>query len=96
MLLRASRVWRIHFVLHCARAQVALLNPGEIWTLFVINKIIDVIFFLDIILQFHLMVPVKTHFGVKLVANRALIAKRYLRGWFVIDVLSISQSRAGG
>merc|ERR1719504_551490 len=77
---------------------VAVVTPVEVGmmetkfdALFIINRAIDLIFLADMILQFFLMYPVKTNFGVMMEGNHKKIIKRYLRGWFTIDFLSIQQ-----
>lgn len=77
---------------------VAVVTPVEVGmmetkfdALFVINRAIDLVFLADMILQFFLMYPVKTNFGVMMEGNHKKIIKRYLKGWFTIDFLSILQ-----
>ena len=52
---------------------------------YVIEKVIDVYFFVDIVLNF--FTPVYIHH--ELILNRASIAKDYLQGWFAFDVLAL-------
>lgn len=77
---------------------VAIVTPVEVGmmetkldALFVINRIIDCIFLTDMVLQFFLMYPVKTNFGVMMEGSHPKIIRRYLRGWFIIDFFSIQQ-----
>src|SRR5882724_1930199 len=54
-------------------------------TLFPSNSIVDVIFFIDIVLNFH------TTFvgpGGEVVSDPKIIRMNYLKSWFVIDLLS--------
>jgi len=64
--------------------------------LFLINRLIDLIFLLDIGLQFVLMYPAADASepgGERWVSSFPLIAKRYIRSaWFAIDCLSIGVS----
>lgn len=48
-----------------------------------INQIVDVCFFIDILVTFNTAVPVSQ---VKIVEDRKEIARMYLRQWFWIDV----------
>lgn len=61
----------------------------EVRTLFVLNQIITLIFFIDMILQFFLPYETLGVDGIHIVTNRYHIASHYLKGWFAIDVLSI-------
>jgi potassium voltage-gated channel Eag-related subfamily H protein 7 len=62
----------------------------KLWTtLFYINRTVDVIFIIDIVLQFFIMYeehhPV---YGSKWIGRRKKIVKHYLKGWFAPDVIS--------
>eukprot|EP00746_Dinoflagellata_sp_MGD_P138980 gnl/MRDRNA2_/MRDRNA2_72521_c0_seq1.p1 gnl/MRDRNA2_/MRDRNA2_72521_c0~~gnl/MRDRNA2_/MRDRNA2_72521_c0_seq1.p1 ORF type:complete len:802 (+),score=97.17 gnl/MRDRNA2_/MRDRNA2_72521_c0_seq1:217-2622(+) len=57
--------------------------------LFVFNRCIDFIFFKDMVMQFFLKVPTQSQAGQVWIRDQKLIARRYLRGWFVIDLMSI-------
>merc|ERR1740121_2367722 len=57
--------------------------------LFFANCGLDVIFLLDMVLQFFLMYPVKTDCGFTWEHRHAQIVKHYLKGWFVLDFCSI-------
>lgn len=71
--------------------EVAFTNAGQLKThefpIFFVNRLVDVIFITDIILQFF-VAYYDEHLGGILVKSRSLIAKRYLRGWFTIDAVS--------
>ena len=59
--------------------------------LFVVNRIVDAIFIVDVVLQFLLMYQEGTaEQGRRWEYRPAKIANRYLRGWFLFDVLSIA------
>ena len=78
--------------------EVALL-PTRLDTLFGINRIIDLLFLADIVLQFVLVTPesssaIASTDGVFWVTEPKLIVKRYLRGWFAIDIFSVAVSLA--
>ncbi|KAK3283702.1 hypothetical protein CYMTET_8615 [Cymbomonas tetramitiformis] len=71
----------------------AIVTPFEvgfletnIGPLFVINRYVDLCFFLDIIFAFFL--PFTNAKGV-VISLKPLIRKRYVKGWFIIDVVSI-------
>lgn len=65
---------------------VAFKNKtSEDVSLLVVDSIVDVIFFIDIVLNFH------TTFvgpGGEVVSDPKVIRMNYLRSWFVIDLLS--------
>ena len=60
--------------------------------LFVTNRLIDVIFIVDLVLNFLLMVQDHTVDGTKWIDEPAAIAKAYLRSWFLLDLASILAS----
>lgn len=73
--------------------EVAFLSqPDHADVLFVINRAVDGTFFCDIFLQFFLMFPRKRGSGTVWVSNRYDIAMHYLRGWFLLDVVSVGVS----
>jgi len=61
--------------------------------LFWINKVVDVCFIMDMVLQFYLIPPDVDTTGVKDEESRAdlkvELRSRYLKGWFGIDLVSI-------
>lgn len=57
--------------------------------MFIINCLVDLIFVIDMVLQFFLMYPVKTKHGMTLEYRHKRIVVHYLRGWFTVDILSI-------
>ena len=66
--------------------EVGLGLETKIDALFFVNQVINVIFMIDICIQFFL--PVPDHSG-ELIRNRKVIAKKYLCSWFAIDVVSV-------
>jgi hypothetical protein len=77
---------------------VAVVTPVEVAmmeaqfdAMFVINRLVDLIFLCDMILQFFLMYPVKTSSGYMMEFRHKRIIAHYLRGWFIIDFLSVQQ-----
>lgn len=75
---------------------VALITPAEVAlletkmdALFVINRLIDLVFLIDMALQFCVAYRVKTPYGSRLETRRNIIVRHYLRTWFCVDLLSI-------
>ena len=58
-------------------------------TLYIINRTVDAIFMVDMALQYFLSHPVKANVWE---VRMHVIAKRYLRGWFFLDVISLFPS----
>jgi hypothetical protein len=76
--------------------EVSFLEP-RVDGLFVINRLIDLVFIFDMVLQFFLMYQVPDDEGPVFGRGRweqrlKPIARHYLQGWFTIDVLSIVPS----
>ena len=75
--------------------EVALLE-ARVDILFCINRLLDLLFMLDLLLQFVLVVPDKansltsTDKRAGWIVSPSKIAARYLRGWFPIDLLSVT------
>ena len=69
--------------------EVAFTNSGSLkaheWPIFCVNRLVDLVFLSDLLLQFFVAYPDATGMLVK---SRGAIAKRYLRGWFTIDAVS--------
>ena len=58
--------------------------------LFLVNRLVDIIFAADLVLNFSLMYSVKTpQEGVRWVDDHRMIACHYLLGWFLPDFLSV-------
>ena len=72
-------------------AEVGIGLETKIDALFVINQLVNVVFILDIIFQFFLPVPDVRHDAPsgELVRDHAFIAKNYIKGWFLLDVVSV-------
>lgn len=68
--------------------EVAFIEPS-INALFFLNRMIDMVFIIDMIFNFLLMYNVSTAAGTIWVKSHWLIAKRYFKSWFIIDVISI-------
>ena len=56
-------------------------SESEIWPWFVFNRLVDLVFIMDMVII--MMTAIKD--GRKLVTDRKLIIKRYLKGWFLFD-----------
>jgi hypothetical protein len=81
-------------VIMCALVFTALVTPYEIALLptklnmlFFINRLVDIIFTVDIVVNFRLMFFEEKE--LKLVKNRKKIARNYLCSWFFIDLVSV-------
>ena len=54
------------------------------------NRVVDLIFMIDLVLHFFLMYPTgHSDAGVRWVASRKAIVKHYLTTWFALDFFSI-------
>lgn len=70
--------------------EVAFLRQPQ-WPfdrLFYVNRVVDACFFLDMLLQFNMAYNSSSHMTI-IITDRWKIAKRYLRGSFIIDFISI-------
>ena len=74
--------------------EVAFLPPSAdaLDPMFLINRAVDGVFLCDIILQFFLMQMVSDKYGDRWIANQQVLIRRYLSGWFVIDIFSTAIS----
>jgi hypothetical protein len=74
-------------------AEVAFIEPsGNVDSLFMTNRVIDIIFFTDMILQFFLMFPATPKSAqetIRWVHDQPAIASNYLKSWFAIDLIPI-------
>ena len=81
---------------------VALITPYEVGflegiesitdPLFLLNRVIDIIFICDFALQFNLVTEMMVNGEKRWVSDRRRIAQHYLRTWFTIDVMAIGVS----
>ena len=69
--------------------EVAFLQP-DLVGLFVVNRLVDVVFIIDIVLQFFLAFPLDSDGdgGSRWVTTLPEIRRHYLRGWFALDSVS--------
>merc|ERR1711871_287488 len=64
---------------------VSFLEP-ELDALFFFNRIVDTFFFADMVLQFFIM---PQDANGRYIKNQREVAMRYLKGWFIIDFVSV-------
>lgn len=70
--------------------EVIYMDEGSYITpMWYINRVIDLMFLLDMILIFHLAYQETLEAGGHWVYNKRLIGLKYLKGWFIIDLLSV-------
>mmetsp|Transcript_34736 Transcript_34736/g.79659 ORF Transcript_34736/g.79659 Transcript_34736/m.79659 type:complete len:805 (+) Transcript_34736:53-2467(+) len=91
---RTLAKWDMLMVL--ALGFVAVFTPMEVSLMevrydavFIVNRFVDVVFMIDMALNFFTAFPVYTRFGRTLEFRRKKIARNYLTGWFIVDFLSI-------
>ena len=70
--------------------EIAYLSSPARWydKTFLANRTVDIIFIIDIVIQFNLMQSVSDKYGDRWITDHWDIIKRYLRGWFAIDTCS--------
>ena len=71
--------------------EVSFMPPPEtaLDALFIINRFVDVIFIIDMALQFVLMYPEEGREGARWIFDPVTIWKHYLKSWFLLDLVSI-------
>ena len=74
--------------------EVAYLPPNGADALFIINRLVDLVFVADMVLQFCLMYQISSSAleGVRWEEEAGNIARHYLRGWFGMDLFSVAPS----
>lgn len=80
-------MWLLLYTAIWTPFEVAFVEEKRLSPMYFVNMVINLAFFTDMILNFNLM-----YFDEKLltmISDRKLIAKRYLRGFFIIDFVSI-------
>jgi hypothetical protein len=84
----------ILFTAFVTPTEVAFLPPPHSSSdpLFVVNRVVDVVFIIDIVVNFVTMYEEEHETGTRWVSSPGKIASRYLRGWFLIDFLATSIS----
>ena len=91
---RFSHAWQV--ITNFALAFVALVTPLQVglleirWdALFFITWCVDLIFMIDMVLQFVTMYPKTTARGLELEFRPCKIAKHYIMTWFFLDFLTL-------
>eukprot|EP00937_MAST-01D_sp_MAST-1D-sp2_P000861 g861.t1 len=95
---RGMRRWDVCIVL--ALVFTALITPYEVAVmselvypdinaLFVLNRVVDILFIVDMSLKFYTMYPQSPANGGGWVRDQRQIARNYLRTWFLIDLVSV-------
>mmetsp|Transcript_64663 Transcript_64663/g.151579 ORF Transcript_64663/g.151579 Transcript_64663/m.151579 type:complete len:738 (-) Transcript_64663:62-2275(-) len=93
---RSRPLWKWDLACAFLLVLVAVLTPFEAGFLEsypfsvmgVFNILTNAFFLADMGLQFFIAYPIETRYGPRWVQSRKLIALRYLRSWFVIDLMS--------
>ena len=75
-------------VLFLTPYEVAFLAPS-VGVLFAINRVLDLIFICDLVMQFFLAYQNGPEKGSTWVKSLPMIRKRYMKGWFAVDLLSV-------
>mmetsp|Transcript_31673 Transcript_31673/g.67298 ORF Transcript_31673/g.67298 Transcript_31673/m.67298 type:complete len:712 (-) Transcript_31673:20-2155(-) len=57
--------------------------------MFWINRLVDILFMVDIVLQFFTTINVQHRYGASLIRSKRLLAEKYLKGWFGVDLVSV-------
>ena len=71
--------------------EVAFISPS-FDALFFVNRVVDILFVIDMVFNFFLIYPDESpgNRGRNIwVKDRKRIRKRYLKSWFIIDVVSV-------
>ena len=71
------------------RFELSLVRNPSANALFAVNQVVNLIFIVDIFLQFFLPIKTSVKEGGRTIRDHRIIAKAYLRGFFVIDFLSV-------
>eukprot|EP00427_Karlodinium_veneficum_P011343 CAMPEP_0169075820 /NCGR_PEP_ID=MMETSP1015-20121227/8021_1 /TAXON_ID=342587 /ORGANISM="Karlodinium micrum, Strain CCMP2283" /LENGTH=626 /DNA_ID=CAMNT_0009135247 /DNA_START=146 /DNA_END=2023 /DNA_ORIENTATION=- len=58
-------------------------------TRFWVDRVFDTIFMLDMVLQFFLAFPEERHGAIRWIKDTNRIAKNYLTGWFLVDIVCV-------
>jgi len=70
--------------------EVAFLEEGQyINGLWIVNRLVDLVFICDIIITFNLAYQASIEQGGHWVFHKRVVAYKYLRGWFIIDLVSV-------
>lgn len=69
--------------------ELSLVRNPSVGVLFVVNQFVNVVFIVDIVLQFFLPFKTSVKDGGRTIRTHSIIARTYLRGFFAIDLLSV-------
>ena len=71
--------------------EVSLLDTGffSLHPLALVNRLVDLTFLTDMVLQFFIIQDIETHEGSRYIKDHGELAWLYLKGWFAIDFVSI-------
>ena len=81
-------IYSLLFIAVVTPAEIAFTEATELNALFYLNRMFDLIFFTDIIVQLFLAFPDPT-LGNRLVKDLRIIRQAYYNAWFGVDVISI-------
>jgi CRP-like cAMP-binding protein len=85
-----SMVMALAFTAIVTPVEVAFLDEGRyITALWVINRVVDFWFTIDIFLSLNLAYQASADKGGHWVQNKNKIARHYLKGWFLVDLVSV-------
>lgn len=93
---RSRPLWKWDTLCASLLVLVAIFTPfeagfleGDLFSwMGIFNMVTNVFFLLDMLLQFFIAYPIETRYGPRWVLQKRLIAVRYLKGWFAIDLAS--------
>jgi len=72
-----------------AFSKVSIESTSAIFML-VLNRFVDAVFIIDIVINFFLMVEIPHPvYGQRLLKSHSAICRRYLTGWFIIDLVTV-------
>jgi CRP-like cAMP-binding protein len=81
--------WCLLYVLIITPYESAFLKP-RLNTLFWVNRVVDLIYLIDMVMAFFLIYEVNSHDTVQVfVKDKRKIAQRYLRTYFLVDFLAL-------
>lgn len=93
---RSRPLWKWDTICAALLILVAILTPFEAGFLEgdvtswigIFNIITNAFFMMDMFMQFFIAYPIETRYGPRWVLQKRLIAIRYIKSWFVIDLAS--------
>jgi hypothetical protein len=83
-----ATMFALFFTAFITPVEVGFTSEMTWWdALFYVNRLVDIVFISDLFLQFNLAYRDDDK-GGQLIKSRTMIAKRYMKGWFIIDISS--------